>query len=253
MNRNKKVVAIVQARMGSSRLPGKVAKEIVGRPMLAHLIERLKYFDRLDQIVIATSDKEIDDRVVEIAKNSKVDFYRGSEDDVLSRYIEAAQKFKADVIVRITGDCPLIDPMTIDKAVTKFLNSDYDYFRLNVGDNGYPRGLDTEIFSSDTLLKVEEFVLKEEENKDNPYREHVTFYINRHPDKFKITSHNPKEDLKRNYRLCVDEIDDFKLIKELYQRLYQIGEIINIQDVIRLLDDNSELAQINRKVQQKKV
>ncbi|OCL27876.1 hypothetical protein U472_03400 [Orenia metallireducens] len=238
--------------MGSSRLPGKVAKEIMGKPMLAYLIERLKYAKEVDQIVIATSDKENDDRVAEIAKNERVSVYRGSEDDVLSRYIEAAKEFQADVIIRITGDCPLIDPVTVDKAVVEFLNSKVEYLRINVDDDGYPRGLDTEVFGFDTLLRVQELVMKEERSRDNPYREHVTFYINKYPEKFKYKVYQASEKLKRNYRLCVDEEADFNLIEEIYKRLYEEDKIIDILDVINLLDNNSNLAQSNAHVEQKK-
>jgi spore coat polysaccharide biosynthesis protein SpsF len=253
VQKDRRVIAIVQARMGSSRLPGKVAKEIMGKPMLAYLIERLKYAKEVDQIVIATSDKENDDRVAEIAKNERVSVYRGSEDDVLSRYIEAAKEFQADVIIRITGDCPLIDPVTVDKAVVEFLNSKVEYLRLNVDDDGYPRGLDTEVFGFDTLLRVQELVMKEERSRDNPYREHVTFYINKYPEEFKVKVHQPPKRLKRNYRLCIDEDKDFNLIKEIYETLYHEDSIIDILDVISLLDDNPELSQRNIDVEQKKV
>ncbi|TDX58934.1 cytidylyltransferase domain-containing protein [Orenia marismortui] len=252
MQDGKNVVAIVQARMGSTRLPGKVAKNLVGKPMLARLIERLKEAEQVDQIVIATSNKEADDQVVEIAESEEVSYYRGSEKDVLSRYLEAANKFKADIVVRITGDCPLIDPITIDKAALEFLSSKAEYLRINVNDIGYPRGLDAEIFSLKTLLKVEESVIKEEENKDNHYREHVTFYINKYPDEFKFRAYQPPEELRRNYRLCVDEEADFNLIEEIYKRLYREDRIIDILDVIDLLDNNPDLAQINYQVEQKK-
>ncbi|MDI3546984.1 MAG: spore coat polysaccharide biosynthesis protein SpsF [Halanaerobiales bacterium] len=241
-----KIVAIVQARMGSSRLPGKVAKEIVGKPMLAHLINRLKRAENLNQIVIATSKEKADDRVVEIAKREGVDFYRGSETDVLSRYIEAAQKFGADVIIRITGDCPLIDPVTVDEVIADFLKSEVDY----MGHRGYPRGLDTEVFYLETLLRVKE--LLSDDKKDDLYREHVTLYIYRHPEIFNIAHHQAPEVLRRDYRLCVDEIDDFRLVKEIYERLYREDKVFDIKETIKLLDQEPELARLNSHVQQKK-
>ncbi|WP_408955692.1 cytidylyltransferase domain-containing protein [Natroniella sp. ANB-PHB2] len=247
MNNNERVVAIVQARMGSSRLPGKVAKELIDKPMLAHTIDRLKAAKELDKIVLATSIKEADDKVVEIAESEGVDHYRGSEADVLSRYIGAAKEYNADIVVRITGDCPLVDPVTIDEVVSEFQSSDLDYMRLK----GYPRGFGTEVCSVDTLLKVEQAV--NDDIKDNPYREHVTLYIYRHPEKFKIGIKEASSEFNRDYRLCVDEEDDFTLIKEIYKRLYQEGEIINIRNVIKLLDENPNLAKINTHVEQKKV
>ena len=158
-----KVAAIVQARMGSERLPGKVAMEIEGKPMLAHLIERLKHAKKIDQIIIATSNKQTDDTVAQIAEACGVSCYRGSEADVLSRYLEAAEKYKVDIIVRITGDCPLVDPFIVDELIRNYLVSDFDYMGVNIGKDGYPRGLDAEIFSSETLQKAAEYIEKDGE------------------------------------------------------------------------------------------
>lgn len=247
-----KVVAIVQARMGSARLPGKVAMEIEGKPMLAHLIDRLKYAQKLDQIIIATSNKETDDSIAHISEANGVVSYRGSENDVLSRYLEAGEKYHADIIVRITGDCPLIDPGTVDELIQTYLDSKLDYMRLNVGEDGYPRGLDAEIFSYKTLKKVDELLHEEEESNLTSYREHVTLYIYRHPEQFTIGHHNPPADLKRNYRLCVDEIVDLELINEIYKSFYITGQIIDIKKVIKALDDDFALAGMNKNVEQKK-
>lgn len=248
-----KVTAIVQARMGSARLPGKVAEEIEGKPMLAHLIERLKYSKKIEQIIIATSTKEIDNPVSYIAKANGVICYRGSETDVLSRYLEAGERYKADIIVRITGDCPFIDPVTLDKLIQAYLDSNLDYMRLNVEEDGYPRGLDAEIFSYETLKKVDELLQDEGEGDLSLCREHVTLYIYRHPDIFKIGRYNPPADLRRNYRLCVDEEADLQLIREIYKKFYIDGQIIDIMRVIKALDEEAELSGINRDVQQKKV
>lgn len=244
-----KVIAIVQARMGSTRLPGKVAKKVKDKPMLTHLLERLKYTEELDQIIVATSKKEQDDRVAEIAEESGISCFRGSEHDVLLRYIAAARENNADVIVRITGDCPLIDPDTIDEIIKDFISSEVEY----MGHSGYPRGLDTEVFYLKSLFKAEEMISREEEQEDNSYREHVTLYIYRHPEDFKIDFYEAPDELRRDYRLCVDEQADFNLIIEIYKRLYKPGEIIDICDVIELLDNNPELAEMNSNVQQKKV
>lgn len=242
----KKVGVIVQARMGSTRLPGKVAKEIVGKPMLVHIIERLKKAKKIDQIIVATSLKEDDQRVIEIAGSVEVATYRGSEDDVLSRYIDAAEKYQLDVIVRVTGDCPLIDPVTIDELINEFLGTDgLDYMRLE----GYPRGLDTGICDIETLKRVEDEVTSDTD--EDLYREHVTLYIYRNPEKFDIGIKEAPEELKRDYRLCVDEIDDYELVDEIYRRLYREGEIIDIGDVIDLLDKEPSLARMNSDIEQK--
>jgi spore coat polysaccharide biosynthesis protein SpsF len=248
-----KVAAIVQARMGSERLPGKVALEVEGKPLLAHLIERLNKAEKIDQVIIATSDKEADTPVVEIAETCGISFYRGSETDVLSRYLEAAKKYGVDIIVRVTGDCPLLDPLTVDELVGKYLASDLDYMRLNVDDNGYPRGLDAEIFSFETLKRAAEYIEREGEPEYSPYREHVTLYIYRHSEFFKTAQVDPPVYLRRDYRLCVDEKEDFELIKEIYRRFYNENEIIDIRDVIRALDEDPVLAGMNKNVQQKRV
>ncbi len=252
-NRQNNIVAIVQARMGSSRLPGKVAKKIMGQPMLAHLIDRLKYSNLIDQIVVATSILQVDDMVAQIAQQAGIGVYRGSESNVLSRYLEAAQEFNADIIIRITGDCPLIDPGTVDKAINIFLEKNVNYLRLDVAENGYPRGLDTEVFYYNTLVQTVKYIEQEGYAKDSPYCEHVTLYIYNHPEKFKVIQQKPDESLQRNYRLCVDEPADFQLISQIYERLYKKGEIIAINQVIELLDNDLELAMINQGIKQKKV
>ena len=241
-----KVGIILQARMGSSRLPGKVAKKIVGKPMLTHIIKRLKKSSKSNQIIVATSVKDDDQRVIEIAESEEVATYRGSEDDVLSRYIEAAEKYQLDIVVRVTGDCPLIDPVTIDELINKYIESDeLDYMRLE----GYPRGLDTGICDLGTLKKVKKEVTDDPD--EEIYREHVTLYIYRNPKQFKIGIKEAPEELKRDYRLCVDEIEDYELIEEIYNRLYEEGDIIDIKDVIDLLDNEPSLAMINSDIEQK--
>ncbi len=246
--RTEKVTAvIVQARMGSTRLPGKVDMELAGKPMLSHVIERLKRSKETDRIIVATSSKDHDDRVVEIAEDEGVNIYRGSEQDVLSRYIKAAEEFKVDIVVRVTADCPLIDPITVDKLIRKFIASeDSDYMRLE----GYPRGLETGICDLETLRKVDSKVTDDPD--EALYREHVTLYIYRHPEEFSIAFKSAPEDMKRDHRLCVDEPKDFELIEEIYDRLYEEGTIIDIKDVLTLLDKDPGLADINADVEQKR-
>lgn len=244
----KKVGIIVQARMGSTRLPRKVDMSLVGKPMLAHVIERLKESREADQVIVATSEDKGDDRVIEIAENEEVDTYRGSEMDVLSRYIEASERYRLDIVVRVTGDCPLIDPVTIDELIREFRKSpDLDYMRLR----GYPRGLDTGVCTLRTLRKVENHV-KDDPDEDK-FREHVTLYIYRHPEHFNIGFKEAPEELKRDYRLCVDEIEDLDLMREIYRRLYEKDDIIDIKDVVDLLDNDPKLAGMNVHVEQKNV
>jgi len=247
--REKKVVAIVQARTGSTRLPSKVLKKINKKTMLEHVIERLKNTKTTDEIVIATSNKEQDKPIIELAKRLNVSYFVGSEYDVLDRYLKAAEQVEAEIIVRITADCPLIDPNTVDKIVRCHLQSNVDCTRTLIDESNsksFPRGLDAEVFSVKVLRRVHKLANK-------PYkREHVTIFIYEHPELFKIQMIEAEEGLRRpHYRLCVDVEEDLKLIREIYHRLYVPNEIIDIRDVIRLLDENPNLQQINAHVKQK--
>ncbi len=241
-----KIAAIVQARMGSTRLPGKVDMCVIDKTILGHVIDRLKQSNELDEIIVATSVKDQDKRVLEIAEEEDVNTYRGSETDVLSRYIEAAEKFGVDIVVRVTADCPLIDPVTIDELIREFLNSgEVDYMRLE----GYPRGLETGMCTLETLKKVDRLV--REDPKEDQYREHVTLYIYRNPEEFNIGIKKAPDEMRRDYRLCVDEKKDFELVEEIYRRLYVKGEIIDVREVLDLLDNDPKLSKINANVKQK--
>ena len=245
----KRIVAIVQARMGSTRLPGKILKKIENKPMLEHVVERLKHAKTLNEIIIATSNSERDKPIVELAKRLGISHFAGSEDDVLGRYLNAAKQARADIIVRITADCPLIDPDVVDETVNRHLKLNADYTRTLIDeddDKSFPRGLDTEVFSMDVLERVHNLA-------DKSYqREHVTIFIYEHPELFKIENVAAEEDLRRpSFRLCVDVEEDLRLIKEIYGRLYKANEIIDIKDVIRLLDESPELRRLNAHVRQK--
>lgn len=242
-----RVVAIIQARMGSERLPGKVLRDLMGKPMLAHMLERVKRAQSIDAIVVATSRLEQDDAVAELAQDCGVVVFRGEEEDVLSRYVLAAEEVAAEVVVRLTGDCPLIDPGTIDKIVDDFLKGGADYVATYV-ENSYPRGLDVEVFSHSTLLQVNELAPMGK----NPAREHVTWLIGRRPDLFRLRLIEAEEELHRpRYRLCVDTMDDFRLIEAIYRQFYRPGEIVDIKEVLVFLDTHPEVAALNAHVKQK--
>lgn len=239
-----KVVCIVQARMGSTRLPEKVLKPLCGKPMLKHLIDRLKCCENLDEIIIATTKLKEDDRIAKLAEKEQVKYYRGSENDVLRRYLEAADEVNANIIVRITADCPLIHPPLVDNVVEYFKNNSYDYISPK-SECGLIRGLDTEVFSYKALKKADKLAY------EKAFREHVTLYMYRNPEKFKIGLFPVPTELKNfNIRLCVDQEEDFQLINSLYKRLYNEGSIIEIQDVISLFNNEPELLNINESVQQ---
>src|SRR5436190_2821698 len=183
-----KTVAIIQARMASTRLPGKVLADIEGRPLLQEVIERVARAKTLDLVAIATSDTQPDDRIVEFCKDNRTAYFRGSLDDVLDRFKMAAAYFGADVIVRLTADCPLLDPEVIDKVVKVFQEEDCDY-AANVIECTYPDGLDTEVFGYQALRRAwQEAQLKSE-------REHVTPYIRNHPEVFRLKNVKHPEDL----------------------------------------------------------
>jgi spore coat polysaccharide biosynthesis protein SpsF len=244
-----KVVALVQARMGSTRFRGKVLKEVSGKPMLKHVIDRLKHAKTLSEIIIATSVNERDKPIVELSKRLGVGCFVGSEEDVLDRFLKAAEQARADVIVRVTADCPLIDPCTVDKIVSCHLQSNVDYTRTLIDENNnksFPRGLDTEVFSMKLLRRIHELA------KDPYEREHVTVFIYNHPQFFRIEVIEAEGILQMpSYRLCVDVEDDLRLIREIYDRLYNPNKIIDIKEVIKLLNENPELQKINVHVKQK--
>lgn len=211
-----KVLCVVQARMGSSRLPGKVLKEINGHPMIYYTLTNLKRSRYIDEIVLATSDKEIDTPLAEYVKSLDISIFRGSEENVLERYKLASDKYGGDIIVRVTGDCPLINPIITDNVITKYLmyKDEYDYVRLDVP-NTFVRGFDTEVFSKKVLDRVYSIVCSEEniENKNyQPFREHVTYYIYNHMDEFRVGHVNGEGKYFQNkdVNMSVDTEEDFK-------------------------------------------
>lgn len=214
-----KVLCIVQARMGSERLPGKVMREIKGKPMISYTLNSLKKSRYIDEIVLATSILETNDPLVEYAESINFNVFRGDEDNVLERYKLVADKYNGDVIIRVTGDCPLINPIIVDHVVTRFLMYDYDYVRLDVPDT-FQRGFDVEVFSKEALDKVYNKVCSKENMNNESYdhfREHVTYYIYNHQDEFKVgyVKGEGKYFENRDVNLSVDTDEDFKRIEEI--------------------------------------
>jgi spore coat polysaccharide biosynthesis protein SpsF len=243
-----KVGCIIQARMGSTRLPGKVMKELQGKSVLYHVIQRVKQSKLIDEIIIATTNHKRDEVIVDEAKANDVNFFRGSEEDVLSRYYYSAVEFGLDAIVRITSDCPLVDPFVIDEVVNFYLNNNYVLVTNGgVGENDrtYPRGLDTAIFSFDVLKDAHE-------NATQKYqREHVTPYIYENfPDE--IYRYKNERDLSE-YRLTLDTPEDYELIKKIYEKLYEGKHDFYLDDIIDFLEKNPGLKTINENIKQKKV
>ncbi|NEU32299.1 NTP transferase domain-containing protein [bacterium LRH843] len=243
-----KVIAIIQARMGSTRLPGKIMKEILGKPLLEYQIERVRKSRLINQIVIATTTKETEQPIIDLCKRLAVNYYRGSEADVLSRYYEAANHYQADVIVRLTSDDPLVDPDIIDKAILQYMshNNKYDYVS-NSTLRTYPLGLDVEVFSLNALE------IAHREAVSSAHREHVTPYIYLHPNKFNLGSITHDTDLS-SIRLTVDTHEDFTFMERLIEGLYKKKqEHFILEDIIKLLQQNPKWLQLNAHIQQNKI
>lgn len=232
-----KIAIILQARMGSTRLPGKVLKPINNHPLLWYTITRLKKVKHECMIILATTDGEKDKELIKFAQSMKIKTFAGSENDVLDRFYQAAKLFKPDIIIRITGDCPLIDPVVIDKCIDVFLSGKYDYVS-NAHPPTYPDGLDTEILSMKVLEKIWTIAKKKSE------REHVTPYIYTHPDEFKIFNVVNEKDLS-SYRLTVDEQEDFELIATIIQHFG--NKDFSTNEVIDFLEEHKKLLEINKK------
>ena len=236
---------IVQARMGSTRLPGKVLKPVLGKPLLSYLVERLRRVQYIEGIVIATSTNPIDDEIASFCDAHSLHCFRGSEDDVLGRYYAAAEAFDLEVVVRITADCPLIDPKLIDRALF-CMRTHYDEldYLSNALERTFPRGMDIEIIRFDALKEA--FYHAKEKSE----REHVTPFIIKQPGHFKLGNFFQKQDESR-HRLTVDTVEDFTLIRYILEELYPKNSEFDLQDIMRLLDTHKEWEKINQHVMQK--
>ncbi|MER3422660.1 MAG: aminotransferase [Nitrospiraceae bacterium] len=240
MARRPRVVAIVQARMGSTRLPGKVLAEIAGRPMLWYVVERVRRARTVDKVVVATTGNSEDDAIAAFCADNCIQCFRGSEMDVLDRFYQAAKHFGADVVVRITGDCPLIDPEVVDKVVGTYLEGDYDYVS-NTLRYTYPDGLDVEVFSFEALERAWK------EAHLASHREHVTPYI-RTSGKFRVFNVENEIDLsKENLRWTVDDPADLEFVRAVYSRLGRGQRPFGLTDVLQLLKREPYLMEINKK------
>ncbi|ALB44528.1 cytidylyltransferase domain-containing protein [Clostridium beijerinckii] len=242
------VVCIMQARIGSTRLPGKILKKICGKTVLEHDIDRLKRVGNVKKIIIATTILEKDSIVVKEANRLGITYYRGSEEDVLSRYYYAAKENNADIVVRVTSDCPLIDSEVTEKIIQHYLDNieKYDYVS-NTIDRTYPRGLDTEVFS----FKALEAAFNEAKSKSD--REHVTPYIWRNNNLFKVEQYKNNVNYSE-LRWTLDTKEDFELINRIYKILYLDEKYnFNMNDILKLYKKYPELYTINNIVEQKKI
>jgi len=243
-----RTVAIIQARMTSTRMPGKILSPILGKPMLELLIERLRRARRLDDVWVATTINATDDPTEQLAQRLGAGCFRGSELDVLDRVLKSAHAAAADVIVEITGDCPLIDPTVVDRLVETYFINHYDYVS-NVLQRTYPVGLDTQVFSTKVLQRVASLT-------DDPVdHEHVSIYIYEHPELFSlhnVTSGLVDGDEVGKMRLTVDTPEDFALIKAIYEDLYPSKPGFTLPDILDLLRRRPELLSLNQHIKAKR-
>jgi len=234
-----KNVAIIQARMSSSRLPGKVLLPLSGIPVLEHVTQRVKMSKLLNKVIIATSIDVSDNAIEEWCKNNNIEFYRGSLDDVLDRFYVAACFYGAENILRITADCPVIDFEIIDEVIEKYHKENYDYYGLS---GEFPDGLDCTMISFFAL----ETAWKNAKLKSE--REHVGPYIEKHPDLFKIGGYEKFEKLG-HIRLTLDEPRDYKLLSYIFENLYVKDKYFRHQMILTLLNEQPNLLEINNKIQ----
>jgi spore coat polysaccharide biosynthesis protein SpsF len=237
-----RTIAILQARMGSTRLPGKVLAELGGATMLAQVVRRVRDAARITEAVIATSTEPEDDAVVAEAGRLGAGVYRGSASDVLSRFAGAARAFRADAIVRLTADCPLLDPGVIDRVVAA-LDPAIDY-ASNTHDRRFPRGLDTEALHRDTLERIDRL------GTSPAAREHVTAFVMEAPELFRIAQVGAEHD-DSDLRWTVDTLDDLAMVRALYRELDLAHAVRPYREVVAAVRARPELAAANAHVVQK--
>ncbi len=243
------VTAIIQARMGSTRLPGKVLKQIAGKSVLGHILDRLGHSELLKGIIVATSTSDDDEEIVAEAEARGVPCFRGSEPDVLDRFYQAAAENDLKYIARITGDCPLYDPFHLDELILKLseLNREevtIDYLTNCTVKRTFPRGVDSEIFTFDALESTWR------EAVEQSHREHVTPYIYSQPGRFRLHSVESEEDLS-GYRLTLDAKEDLELLKILIEELGGGSKPFTMGDIVEFLRNQPDLLSLNAAVEQK--
>lgn len=240
-----KVVATIEARMSSSRLPGKVLLLAGGEPMLMHLVRRLRAVASIEEIVIATTVNTLDDPIVTFAKEAGILYYRGSENDVLARVIGAGDMAQAEVLVEITGDCPVIDPDVVEQTIQMFLHHDVQYV-ANSLIRSYPDGMDTQVMWLAALRSSAEMT------NDRLDREHVSRFICQHPELFsRVHLIAPPSLHWPELGLTLDEESDYLLLKNIIEELAPTNPLFGCGDIISYLRERPDLVDLNSKVVRK--
>jgi spore coat polysaccharide biosynthesis protein SpsF len=231
-------IAIIQARMGSTRFPGKIMKELNGKPILQHIVDFLKYSKMIDKVVIATTNLEEDNIVNSFAKKLEIDCFRGSSENVLERFYKCAKKFNANLILRLTADNPLINPKIIDDLINLCKHYNCDYVS-NCLHPTYPYGYSTcEVFTFSTLTKLYET------QKDPKSLEHVTYFITKNPNLFNIREISAPQNLSRpSWKLSVDTLNDYFKIQKIFSSLYHENSFIDYPTLVEFLDKNKQIVE----------
>ncbi len=240
-----KIAAIVEARMASKRLPGKVLLKAKNITMLDHLIDRLKKVKNIDEIIVATTINPLDQEIIDFCEAKEIRYFRGSEDDVMGRVIGAAEYCKANIIVEITADCPIIDPTIVEQIINIYLFNNVDYVS-NANVRSYPDGMDTQVYSIDILKSSYSMT-------DNKFdREHVTLHIRKNPNIFSnINVIAPPDIHSPDLGLTLDEKEDYIFIKNIIDNLYDKNKFFSCLDVINYLNENKSLLSINKHIKRK--
>lgn len=239
-NTKLKIIAVIQARMDSTRLREKALKKILDRTLIEWIKYRLSFCKEIDMVVLGTSENKDNDPLAKHAEDIGLDYFRGSESDLVERLLGTARKFKADAIIRVTGDCPLVDPGLVDKLVKIYRDRENLDYITNVLPPTFPDGIDIEIISTKTLERLDKEV------KDPLYREWITTTIMENPDKFNVLNISSEENLF-HLRLTVDYPEDFELVEEIFKKLHKEGEVFSLKDILNLIKQESELIKINEK------
>ncbi len=237
------IVTVIQARISSSRLPGKVLLPIIGKPLLIRMIERVKRAGLIGRLVIATSTSSDDDRIEELCRDNNLEFFRGHLTDLLDRHYQVAKKYDADAVVKIPSDCPLIDPHIIDRVIKAYIdNEEYDYVS-NLHPATYPDGNDVEIFSFQALEHAWRDAIKDFE------REHTTPFLWEHKDSFTIGNVEWETglDLSSTLRFTIDYEEDYHFVLKVFEELYPVNPDFGLNDILKLIEKNPEIAEINHK------
>jgi len=235
-----KTICMIQARIGSSRLPEKVLSKIKDKTILEHMVDFLRHSKLTDKIVIATTILPQDDAIEDLAKRIGVDYFRGSSEDSLGRFFECAKLFKPDIIVRITGDNPLIDPKLVDKVIEACISNKSDY-ASNMIHRTYPLGYLAEAMTFSTLESLHKT------QKDSKSREHITWHIRQNPRLYRISEvFAPENMIAPDWKLDVDYEEDLELIKEIFNKLYRPDSYIPYEKVYKLINENKKMLDINK-------